>query len=72
MINLNRNLTLTISKTGFVHDFVDENAMSGFGKILQKSLFLLESVCDLTFRLFKDNSTNTCYLRQVPSKHTLK
>ena len=72
MINLNRNLTLTISKTGFVHDFVDENAMSGFGKILQKSLFLLESVRDLTFRLFKDNSTNTCYIRQVPSKHTLK
>lgn len=70
MINLNRNLTLTISKTGFVHDFVDENAMSGFGKILQKSLFLLESV--KTFRLFKDNSTNTYYLRQVPSKHTLK
>ena len=60
MINLNQNLTLTISKTGFVHDFVDENAMSGFGKILRKSLFLLESVCDLTFRLFEENSTNTC------------
>ena len=60
MINLNQNLTLIISKAGFEHDFVDENAMSGFVKVLQKSLFLLESVCDLTFRLFKDNSTDTC------------
>ena len=67
MINLHQNLTLTISKTGFVHYFVDENAMSVFGKILRTSLFHLESVCDLTVRLFKQYQH---MLTQTSSKQT--
>ena len=59
MINSNQSLTLTILKTESGHYFVNENAMTGFGNILQKSLFLLQSKCDLAFRRFNNNSTNT-------------